>query len=93
MITVNIDIMDSQKVEKAFYEYNATLDILSFILKQENINQNYIKQYTERSEQFFITLEQLKNEISSKYHPNDDNQYNYSFDFINHTINYSLLNE
>ena len=88
MITVNINIEDSQAVEKAFYEYNASLNILSYLLKQDNINENYIEQYTQKSERYFIILEELKQMISAKYQPKDNKKYNYSFDFENNALNY-----
>ena len=88
MITVKIDSEDSRLVEKAFYEYNASLNILSYLLKQENINMKYIEDYTRKSELYFVTLEEYKNIVSSKYHPKDDKEYEYSFDFINETINF-----
>ena len=54
MVTVNIDIEDSQAVEKAFYEYNASLNILSYLFKQDNINEEYLEQYVQKSEKYFM---------------------------------------
>ena len=88
MITIKIEPEDSRLVEKAFYEYNASLNILSYLLKQDNINKEYIKEYTKQSEIYFITLEEYKSAISSKYMPNDNNKYEYNFDFVNETINF-----
>lgn len=91
MITVNINIEDSQAVEKAFYEYNASLNILSYLFKQNNINEEYLEQYIQKSEKYFIILEETKNIVSNKYMPNEDinKKYNYSFDFENHNIIYT----
>ena len=88
MIKINITIEESQAVEKAFYEYNASLNILSYLLKQDNINENYIEQYTQKSERYFIILEELKQMVSTKYQPNDGKKYDYSFDFENNALNY-----
>lgn len=88
MIAVKIDSEDSRLVEKAYYEYQASLNILNFILKQENINQEYVDEYLKKSENYFITLEKYKNFVSNKYMPEGNTVYNYSFDFINETINF-----
>lgn len=88
MITVKIDSEDSRLIEKAFYEYQASLNILSYLLKQENINMKYIEDYTKKTEQYFVILEEYKSIVSSKYMPQDEKEYNYSFDFINETINF-----
>lgn len=88
MIIVKISSEESQAVEKAFYEYNAALNILSYLLKQENVNQQYFDQYTKKSEQYFVTLENLKNIISNKYMPQDGQNYDYSFNFINEEIQF-----
>ena len=91
MVTVNIDIEDSQAVEKAFYEYNASLNILSYLFKQDNINEEYLEQYVQKSEKYFIVLEEIKEIISNKYMPDKDKnkKYNYSFDFNNCAIIYT----
>lgn len=93
MITIKLDSEDSRLVEKAFYEYNASLNILSYLAKQNNINKQYLKEYTKQSERYFIILEEYKNAVSIKYHPNDNNDYTYSFNFENETINYFLKGE
>ena len=88
MIKVNISIEDSQAVEKAFYEYNASLNILSYLFKQQEINEEYLEQYIQKSERYYIILEETKEVVSNKYKPNDGKEYNYIFDFDNYMIKF-----
>lgn len=72
---------DMLLIEKAYYEYNASLNILSYLLKQKEINENYLNQYLKKSEEYYIYFEELKQSIFIKYQINIANFKNYSFDF------------
>ena len=93
MTTIEINIEDYEFVEKAFYEYNASLNILSYLFKQNDINEEYLEQYIQKSEKYYIILEEAKVAIANKYKPDNLENFNYSFDFVNHSIIYSKKEE
>lgn len=93
---INIKEEDSKQVQDLYYKYNASLDIISYLMSQNQniIKQEYIQNYLNNSENNFMLLEELKNKISFKYLPEEFNNknYNYSFNFNNNTIIYEVYN-
>lgn len=91
---VNINETDSKQVKELYYKYNASLDIISYLMSQTQnfIKQEHIQNYLHDSENKFMVLEDLKNQISLKYLPEElkDQDYNYTFDFIHSSIIYSI---
>ena len=87
--TVNIGENASNYIEKLFYEYNASLNILRFLMSQDDVKPENLKIYCDTSEEKYTTLEIGKKEISGRYKPEGINNYNYTFDFDNHSIIYS----
>ena len=91
IININIPENISQKVEKAFYEYNSSLNILSYLMKQKEINSDYLNQYFKKSEMYYIELEKLKDLYGNQiYKPTDKNPIGFTFNFINNTIEYII---
>lgn len=88
-VQVVISELDSNMVEKIFYEYQASLNILSYLMKQQNINEKYLNEYFKKSELYYIELEIIKKQMIKKYYNNqEENQNNnYYFDFNKHILN------
>lgn len=86
-MSINLLEEDSLKIEKITYEYQSSLNILSYLLKENNINEYYLNEYFKKSELYFIELKELENIIFQKYNllPNILNK-NYYFDFLNHIL-------
>lgn len=86
---VNIGEIASSYIEKLFYEYNASLNILRFLMSQDDIKSENLKMYCDASEEKYTTLEIGKKEISEAYKPEGISNYTYTFDFDNQSIIYS----
>lgn len=86
---VNITELESNYIERMFHEYNASLNILRFLMSQNDINEEYLLKYTKASEEKYIILEIGKKEISERYHPKEIENYNFTFDFDNNSIIYT----
>lgn len=86
---INITELESNYIERLFYEYNASLNILRFLMSQNDINQEYLIQYQKTSEEKYTILEIGKKEISTIYKPKEAINYNYTFDFNNNSIIYT----
>lgn len=86
---VKISESASNYIERLFYEYNASLNILRFLMVQDDVKEENLKMYCDASEEKYTALEIGKKEISAKYKPDGINNYNYTFDFDNHSIIYS----
>lgn len=74
------------KIEQINYLYISSLKILTYLLKQPNINDKYVNIYLKKSEYYYIYLNLLKNKIFNKYNLNKSN--NYSFDLDNNYLIY-----
>lgn len=86
---VNITELESNYIERMFHEYNASLNILRFLMCQNDINEEYLLKYTKASEEKYIILEIGKKEISERYQPEGIENYNFTFDFDNNSIIYT----
>jgi hypothetical protein len=80
-IRVKLSPEDNSLIERQFYEYNAARDIISYLMQQSNINEDYLQQYINIAEKRFIELEMNKNAVDKHYRPQDINPVNYQFDF------------
>lgn len=79
----------SNYVEKLFFEYNATINILKYLTAQDNTKLEYIEKYFKIAEEKYIELELAKKEISEQYRPQNMFVQRYSFDFDNCEIVYA----
>lgn len=91
MSKINIEKNENNSVQRLHYEYQASLNILSYLLKQENINEEYLNQYFKKSEEYHISLNYLIQQIIKKYEQKLNIKiYNYSFDFDNFQLIYNF---
>ena len=88
MMVITIPQTSSDYVEKLFFEYNATMNILKYLTTQEGVKPEYIAQYTEDAKNKYAELEIAKREISNEYSPYPDKKFNYTFDFDHSAIIY-----
>lgn len=88
-IRVKLDHLDSESVERSWYEYNGAKDIIGYLMTQENVNENYLQQYINIAERRYAELEMKKNAVDRKYRPADiQNLVHYEFDFENEDLVY-----
>lgn len=90
MITVIIDPVDNNLIERKFYEHAAGKDNIAFLMKDSDVNAELLQDYINIVEVRFFELEKMKSQLSKKYEPIElkERPYTYTFDFDNETIIY-----
>ena len=76
-------------VEQLQFEYNAEMNILTYLVKQEGVKEEYLDRYFARAKNKNMLLEVAKKEISTKYLPQGITEgYSYVIDFDSCNITY-----
>lgn len=79
---VKISTEDSDYIERLFYEYNASLNIIAFLMSKEEVKEKHLQFYLDSSELKYTELEMAKNKIVNFYQSEDiPNNSQYYFDF------------
>lgn len=86
---VRIPEQVSTYVEKLFFEYNASVNILRYLMSQDDVKDEYIQRYSKNVQEKYIELETAKREVTKEYAPAEFSRYNYNFDFDDCTIIYT----
>ena len=89
-IEVLMNATDSAIVELSFHEYNSTLSIINYLIKDNDIDKNLLQEYNNEADRRYIKLELYKNMMSKKYLPKicSNKNYNFSFNFDENKIIY-----
>lgn len=77
---ITIKPEESLLVEKLFFEYNASVDVLKFLATQDNISVETLKKYNDIIMEKNWELEQAKKAITSRYQPEDSKTYVFIFE-------------
>ena len=81
-IKVQLAKEESTYVERLWYEYNASLNILRFLMSQETVLEQHLQKYLDSSEAKYAELEMAKDSVSKAHKPEEIiGQYDYQFDF------------
>ncbi len=88
---VNIGEENSRKMEKAWYEYNASRDIIAFLMQQSGVNFETLQEYINVAETRFVECEKMKEGFAKEFKPEevDLTKYNYGFNFDEFTIEFT----
>ena len=93
-ILVPIAEETSLKVERLFYEYNAGLESVKFLMKDKEVRWDILQNYINVVEARYTELEMLKKGVSDAYLPDDIGEskipYSYEFLFDQSSIRYTL---
>ena len=91
VFVVNIGEENSRKMEKVWYEYNASRDIIAFLMQQEGVKFENLQEYLQVAEIRFVESEKMKEALAKEFKPEevDLTKYNYGFDFENFTITFT----
>ena len=89
MKTVRIFVPSDEmiNVEREFYTYQSLLNILAYLMNENN--KNFFDKKIDDAIQIYIKLEKLKHEYSEKYKPQGEIK-NYVFDFQKSEIVYEV---
>lgn len=81
---VKISTENSDYIERLFYEYNASLNILKFLMSQENVKQKHLQLYLDSAEIKNTELEIAKKQVVDIYRSLEnipvDSTYVFDFD-------------
>ena len=89
-IKVKLIHEDCALIERLFYEYNASKDIICFLMQQDSVNETYLQQYINIAEKRFTELEMNKKAVDKHYRPEGIGAANYEFDFENEELIYTI---
>lgn len=90
-IKVKLTSEDSIYVERLWFEYNASLNILRFLMSQDDVLEKHLQKYLDSSETKYTELEMAKKEISSLYKPKEiTGDFDYRFDFDDECLTYQV---
>ena len=68
---INITHEDSNYIERLFYEYNASLNIIAFLMSKDEVKEKHLQLYLDSSETKYTELEMAKNKMVEKYRSKD----------------------
>lgn len=74
----------SAEVERQFLEYQGCLNIINYLLSNNNTNTEMIEKYQQDALNRFVVLETLKTQVTKQYAPFE--YYDYQFDFDDQSI-------
>lgn len=77
----------SLEVEKKFFEWQASLHIIGYLMSRPDTQMSLLQQYLDTSEVKFTETELIKAEVTNSY-PSQKGYEHYTFDFINSQIIY-----
>lgn len=81
---VKISTENSDYIERLFYEYNASLNILKFLMSQESVKQKHLQLYLDSAEIKNTELEMAKKQVVDIYRSLEnipmDSTYVFDFD-------------
>ena len=81
---------DTRAMEKAWYEYNASVDIIARLMNNESVKFDILQEYINVAEVRFTQCEMFKSALAKKYKTEevDLSKFNYSFDFDENKITF-----
>lgn len=87
-IRVQIPYDVSADVERRFFEYNATKNILAYLMSRDDVLATHLEKYIRQAETRFTELELMKEQVTQQYAPEGLADYGYEFDFNKSEIVY-----
>lgn len=88
-IKVELTHEESNWIERLWYEYNASLNILRFLMSQDTVLEKHLQKYLDSSEAKYAELEMAKSGLTKQHKPEAiGDSFDYRFDFDEHTVIY-----
>lgn len=80
---IEIAETDAREVERLWYQYNGSRDIIKFLMSDKTVDFDVLQEYINVAEDRFTELEMKKAAVAKIYKPEevDLTKYNFSFDF------------
>lgn len=88
-LKVTIPEQDCTCVERLWYEYNAALGVLRYLMAQPDVLEKNLQLYADSCEAKSVELELTKREVSERFKP-DGAVMSYSFNFDECAIEYQM---
>lgn len=83
---IKISPEDNLEVWRLFHKYNAMLNILAYMNKDNDTYSDYMEKKIDETVELSLQLEAAKSKCKMKYAPENGNYSTYTFDFENQEL-------
>ena len=88
-VSVTIEYGEAMYLERLYFEYMASLNILRYLTSQEGTKEEYLDRYNKSYEEKYTAFELAKQDVLDKYRPEGMEKYNYFIDFDRAKVEYT----
>ena len=88
-VSVTIEYGEAMYLERLYFEYMASLNILRYLTSQDGTKEEYLDRYNKSYEEKNTAFELTKQDILDKYKPEGMEEYNYFIDFDRAKVEYT----
>ena len=88
-VSITIEYNEAMYLERLYFEYMASLNILRYLTSQEGTKEEYLDRYNKSYEEKYTAFELAKQDVLDKYRPEGMEKYNYFIDFDRAKVEYT----
>ena len=88
-VSVTIEYGEAMYLERLYFEYMASLNILRYLTSQDGTKEEYLDRYNKSYEEKYTAFELTKQDVLDKYRPEGMEEYNYFIDFDRAKVEYT----
>ena len=88
-VSVTIEYGEAMYLERLYFEYMASLNILRYLTSQEGTKEEYLDRYNKSYKEKYTVFELAKQDVLDKYRPEGMEEYNYFIDFDRAKVEYA----
>ena len=88
-VSVTIEYGEAMYLERLYFEYMASLNILKYLTSQDGTKEEYLDRYNKSYEEKYTAFKLAKQDVLDKYRPEGMEEYNYFIDFDRAKVEYT----
>ena len=88
-VSITIEYGEAMYLERLYFEYMASLNILRYLTSQDGTKEEYLDRYNKSYEEKYTAFELAKQGVLDKYRPEGMEEYNYFIDFDRAKVEYT----
>ena len=88
-VSVTIEYGEAMYLERLYFEYMASLNILRYLTSQDGTKEEYLDRYNKSYEEKYTAFELAKQDVLDKYKPEGMEKYTYFIDFDRAKVEYT----
>lgn len=88
-VSITIEYGEAMYLERLYFEYMASLNILRYLTSQDGTKEEYLDRYNKSYEEKYTAFELAKQDVLDKYKPEGMEEYNYFIDFDRARVEYT----